>query len=64
MGGALKVPGNITPHAEFNVYNDPVAAALVLSSGVPLTLVGLDVCNQVYVSREDLPWPYGVSKSE
>ena len=64
MGGALKVPGNITPHAEFNVYNDPVAAALVLSSGIPLTLVGLDVCNQVYVSREDLPWLSGVSKSE
>ena len=64
MGGALKVPGNITPHAEFNVYNDPLAADLVVSSGIPLTLVGLDICNQVYISREDLPWPSGLSRSE
>lgn len=64
MGGAFKVPGNITPHAEFNVYNDPEAADLVVSSGIPLTLVGLDICNQVYVNREDLPWTSGLSRSE
>ncbi|VBB82998.1 Conserved hypothetical protein [Yarrowia lipolytica] len=31
MGGALKVPGNVTPRAEFNCYSDPLAAAVVYS---------------------------------
>ncbi|MBI4305569.1 MAG: nucleoside hydrolase [Chloroflexi bacterium] len=53
MGGAVDVPGNVTPHAEFNVWNDPEAAALVLSSGAPITLVGLDVCHLVEVSEAD-----------
>ena len=63
MGGAVNVPGNMTPHAEFNVYNDPAAAAVVFSSGVPITLVGLDVCNETVVHRRDLPWPNGASLS-
>lgn len=63
MGGAVEVPGNVTPHAEFNVYNDPEAAAIVLSSGAPVTLVGLDVCDQTVVTREDLPWVPGASKT-
>ena len=54
MGGAVEVPGNVTPHAEFNIYNDARAANVVLSSGVPTTLVGLDVCDKVYLEDGDL----------
>jgi purine nucleosidase len=43
MGGAIRCEGNVTPAAEFNIYADPEAAQIVLRSGVPITLVPLDV---------------------
>lgn len=46
MGGAVRTPGNITPAAEANFYNDPEAAQAVLQSGANITLVGLDVTNR------------------
>ena len=52
MGGAVTVPGNVTPVAEFNIYVDPEAAQVVFSSGMPITLIGLDVTEQVRLTAE------------
>jgi purine nucleosidase/pyrimidine-specific ribonucleoside hydrolase len=51
MGGAVSVPGNITPAAEFNMFVDPEAAEAVFGAGLPLTLVGLDVTRRVTMPR-------------
>lgn len=43
MGGAALVPGNVTPVAEANIWNDPSAAKTVFEAAWPITVVGLDV---------------------
>jgi purine nucleosidase len=52
MGGAVRTRGNITPHAEFNFYVDPLAAKIVLDSRLPITLVPLDATRQVPLTPE------------
>jgi inosine-uridine nucleoside N-ribohydrolase len=47
MGGAGFEIGNVTPAAEFNIHVDPHAAEIVLKSGVPITMIPLDVTHQV-----------------
>ncbi|MCA1325595.1 nucleoside hydrolase [Herbaspirillum sp. alder98] len=53
MGGALRVPGNIRPAAEFNFYADALAADIVLRSGAAISLFALDVTHQAIMSP---PW--------
>src|SRR6478735_6708568 len=50
MGGAI-AEGNITPAAEFNSFVDPEAAAAVFASGIPMTMVGLDVTHKALFTR-------------
>ena len=45
MGGSIG-DGNTTVSAEFNIYADPEAAAIVFESGLPITMMGLDVTHQ------------------
>jgi inosine-uridine nucleoside N-ribohydrolase len=45
MGGAI-AEGNVTPAAEFNAFVDPEAAASVFGSGIPVTMIGLDVTHK------------------
>ena len=54
MGGAVTVPGNVSGVATANLHEDPEAAAIVYRSGAPIVQVGLDVCNRVTVSPEQL----------
>ena len=54
MGGAITVPGNVTPCAEFNIYVDPDAAEVAFSSGLPITLVPLDVTQQVILTQAQI----------
>lgn len=53
MGGGMNA-GNTTPVAEFNFYVDPEAAEMVLQSGVPLTMAGLNVTHQALVLPQDI----------
>lgn len=61
MGGAVNVLGNVhylghaeNTSAEFNIFSDPEAAAIVFASGIPIELVALDVTNEVPVTIKTL----------
>lgn len=51
MGGAIAVPGNVNPVAEFNIFVDPHAADIVFASRLPITLIPLDVTRQVRLTQ-------------
>lgn len=52
MGGAFFGRGNVTESAEFNIYVDPEAAALIAASEFNATWVGLDVTHQTTLARD------------
>ncbi|MDG5789279.1 nucleoside hydrolase [Evansella sp. AB-P1] len=54
MGGVVKQYGNITPVAEYNMYVDPEAAKAVFHSGLPITLVTLDVTRQALLREKHI----------
>lgn len=53
MGGAVDCAGNVTAHAEANIFHDPHAAEEVFASDCNLVLVGLDVTLQTLCSESD-----------
>lgn len=54
MGGAVKVGGNVTPQAEFNIYCDPHAAHVVLNADTPTFMAPLDVTYQTLLRAEQV----------
>jgi purine nucleosidase len=54
MGGAAWVPGNRSPVAESNIFNDPEAAAIVFSRFPKITMVGLDVTMKTLIDTSIL----------
>jgi inosine-uridine nucleoside N-ribohydrolase len=53
MGGSLG-EGNTTASAEFNIWADPEAAAIVFEAGIPIRMAGLDVTHQALVLPADI----------
>ncbi|MYC07491.1 MAG: ribonucleoside hydrolase [Chloroflexi bacterium] len=64
MGGQGDGSGNVTPYAEFNIWDDPHAANVVFGSGAPVTLLGLNISRQTSIPRDDESWQNGDTPGE
>lgn len=61
-GGAVHTPGEVSPVAEFNFWSDPHAADLVLTAGLPLTMIGIETSRKAALPPavlDDTPGPLG-----
>ncbi|WP_378948709.1 nucleoside hydrolase [Paracoccus sp. R86501] len=54
MGGAFRVPGNITPAAEANIWGDPLAADMVFGADWHVTAIPLDLTTRTLINRREL----------
>ncbi len=54
MGGAIREGGNVTPLSEFNILADPHAAHIVFHSGIPITLIPLDVTHKCILKQNHI----------
>lgn len=53
MGGVFNEEGNVTPYAEFNVYNDPYSLDLILKSNLPeIIIIPANICRQVTFTKD------------
>ncbi|MXY46756.1 MAG: nucleoside hydrolase, partial [Chloroflexi bacterium] len=64
MGGTGDGSGNVTPYAEFNIWDDPHAANVVFGSGAPVTMLGLNISHQTSIPRDDDSWQKGDTQGE
>ncbi|MED4690117.1 nucleoside hydrolase [Peribacillus frigoritolerans] len=65
MGTAGFGPGNTTPVAEFNVYVDAEAYSIMMKSGIPISIIGFDIClGEAAWSREDMEFLMASQKEE
>ena len=64
MGGQGDGSGNVTPYAEFNIWDDPHAANVVFGSGAPVTLLGLNISRQTSIPHDDESWQNGDTPGE
>ena len=54
MGGNALSQGNASPSAEANIRNDPEAADIVFAADCEISMVGLDVTNQVFMDKKNI----------